>query len=512
MDSYNVPKKLPFSKKFLSAKVVLSYIFDYVIILVLIIAFYALDAVEPYHQRFSLRNYTLQYPYAVKERVPVPLLLIICVVAPAGVIAAYTLIIDGLFSSSGTKHKTYPFKKRLWELNCGILGLLLAVGASFVITGTLKNAIGKPRPDLIDRCQANATEILPFYYDGNYSLAGHEICRQENNAILKDGFRSFPSGHSSSSWAGLFYLSLYLTGKMHVLDSRGEVWKTFIVLIPTLGAALVAGSRIMDARHHPFDVLSGSLLGMLVAWASYRQYFPPLHDVRAKGRAYPVRTWGRSAEENHLANYQDDYNDRVPLRQDYPARPGAYATGRHSPADQERTGNVFQDEIRSSQRRRAQEQITASSTYSGVDRSQTDTPPHVNPPIPTSTTQAGFGRGASRRHFRRDDWDDSSDDDDARSDLELQHQYTLSRPSRDGHAQGHYDSTQNPFEGQDTSYSAQSGGAGGMPPKRLPSQRAAARVPDSVDESGDLASAAPPPPVHHEGTRGVQLVESYVPR
>ena len=61
-----------------------------------------------------------------------------------------------------------------------------------------------------------------------------------------------------------------------------------MILIPSLGAALVAGSRIMDARHHPFDVLSGSLLGILVAWASYRQYFPPLNDFKAKGRAYPI--------------------------------------------------------------------------------------------------------------------------------------------------------------------------------------------------------------------------------
>lgn len=45
----------------------------------------------------------------------------------------------------------YRFKDRLWELNCGILGLGLSVGAAFTITGALKNAIGKPRPDLIDR-------------------------------------------------------------------------------------------------------------------------------------------------------------------------------------------------------------------------------------------------------------------------------------------------------------------------------------------------------------------------
>jgi len=45
----------------------------------------------------------------------------------------------------------YRLKDRLWELNCGILGLGLSVGEAFTITGALKNAIGKPRPDLIDR-------------------------------------------------------------------------------------------------------------------------------------------------------------------------------------------------------------------------------------------------------------------------------------------------------------------------------------------------------------------------
>lgn len=87
-------------------------------------------------------------------------------------------------------------------------------------------------------------------------------------------------------------MSLYLAAKLHVLDQRGEVWRTVIVLIPTLAAAMIAGSRIIDARHHPFDVLFGSALGILVAWASYRQYFPPVSHTWEKGRAYPMRTWG----------------------------------------------------------------------------------------------------------------------------------------------------------------------------------------------------------------------------
>ena len=138
-----------------------------------------------------------------------------------------------------------------------------------------------------------------------FGLSNSTICTQKDHAILKDGFRSFPSGHSSGSFAGLFYLSLYLAGKLHLLDNRGEVWKTFIVLLPMLGAALIAISRIMDARHHPFDVISGSLLGILIAWGSYRQYFPSLSEPWKKGRAFPMRTWGREpSQKEHVAHVQ----------------------------------------------------------------------------------------------------------------------------------------------------------------------------------------------------------------
>ncbi|GAB7353625.1 hypothetical protein MBLNU459_g4040t1 [Dothideomycetes sp. NU459] len=99
------------------------------------------------------------------------------------------------------------------------------------------------------------------------------------------------------SFAGLFYLSLYLAAKLHVWDSRGEVWKIFVVVIPSIGAGLIAASRIMDARHHPFDVITGSLLGIACAYAAYRQYFPAVSDTKRKGRAYPIRSWGGMSQQ-----------------------------------------------------------------------------------------------------------------------------------------------------------------------------------------------------------------------
>jgi len=101
------------------------------------------------------------------------------------------------------------------------------------------------------------------------------------------------------------------------MDNRGEVWKTVLVLIPYLAASLVAVSRIMDARHHPFDVLSGAALGLGTAWISYRQYFPAISNPKAKGRAYSRRTWGvdahgmGSAEPSSAIEYTSAYNLRT---------------------------------------------------------------------------------------------------------------------------------------------------------------------------------------------------------
>ncbi|KAI9766629.1 MAG: hypothetical protein M1840_006440 [Geoglossum simile] len=431
----HLPSKLPlFSKKKLPKRVIISYILDYVIVAALILGFTLLDAVEPYHQHFSLQNYSLQYPYAVKERVPVPLAAFLTVACPAAIIAVYTLVIDGIFSQSksagprGRSKGPYRFKDRLWELNCGILGLFLSVAAAITITGALKNATGKPRPDVIARCKPKEGSADPPVF----GLVTSGICTQQNHAILKDGFRSFPSGHSSTAFAGLFYLSLYLAAKLHVLDNRGEVWKTFIVLVPTLGAALIADSRIMDARHHPFDVLSGSLLGIVVAWCSYRQYFPPISEYWKKGRAYPIRTWGRppvNPTDRDPSVIEDEGLE--PFRQpemkptDEEEAGDGFSSAAAPSAMQAGSKNVFRKQISDTQRLRQQSyQASSPISYSQQDLPAPPPPKHATP---LTTDPNPFIPSSRSRHDNRrgnNDYEDSSSDNPDES-YELGHSYTL---------------------------------------------------------------------------------------
>lgn len=66
----------------------------------------------------------------------------------------------------------------------------------------------------------------------------------------------------SGSFAGLAFLSLYISGKIKAFDHRGHVAKLCLVLLPLLFASLVGISRVDDYWHHWQDVFAGGLLGV----------------------------------------------------------------------------------------------------------------------------------------------------------------------------------------------------------------------------------------------------------
>ena len=91
---------------------------------------------------------------------------------------------------------------------------------------------------------------------------------------MREGRRSFPSGHTSTCFAGLGLLSLFLAAQLGVFDGQGYVFKLVLSLLPLFGAGLVGLSRIADYRHHWQDVLGGAVLGFFTALFCYLLYFP----------------------------------------------------------------------------------------------------------------------------------------------------------------------------------------------------------------------------------------------
>ncbi|KAI0172022.1 PAP2 superfamily-domain-containing protein [Hypoxylon sp. FL1284] len=93
----------------------------------------------------------------------------------------------------------------------------------------MKNLFGKPRPDLLSRCQPDIPNVADYIVgfhtpadDGtlngayNGQLVKAEICKNPDADFLDDGFRSYPSGHASSAAAGLIYLSFFLASKFAI--------------------------------------------------------------------------------------------------------------------------------------------------------------------------------------------------------------------------------------------------------------------------------------------------------
>lgn len=169
----------------------------------------------------------------------------------------------------------YVRKKDLNDLHHAILGLLFAVLITAVITDSIKDAVGRPRPDFYWRC----------FPDGvpNYDNVTEDVICHGDPKVIKEGHKSFPSGHTSWSFAGLGFVSLYLAAKINIFDHQGHVAKLGIVFLPLLAAALIGVSRVDDYWHHWQDVFAGGLLGLTMATLCYRQFFPAPYDLDGVG-------------------------------------------------------------------------------------------------------------------------------------------------------------------------------------------------------------------------------------
>ncbi|XP_020592396.1 lipid phosphate phosphatase 2-like [Phalaenopsis equestris] len=261
---------------------------DWIILILLGIVDIILNVIEPFHRFVGREMLTdLRYPFK-SNSIPFWVVPIIGILLPV-------LITIGIY-----------FKKQnVYDLHNAILGLLFSVLITGVLTDAIKDAVGRPRPDFFWRCFPDGKDV----YD---NITTGVICHG-NKKEIREGHKSFPSGHSSWSFAGLGFFSWYLAGKIRAFDRRGHVAKLCIVLLPLLCAALIAVSRVDDYWHHWQDVCAGGLLGLVVASFCYLQFFPPPYDVDGWGPHAYFRVLAESRSQDGPTLVATENVNMVPM-------------------------------------------------------------------------------------------------------------------------------------------------------------------------------------------------------
>ncbi|KAI3777255.1 hypothetical protein L1987_47053 [Smallanthus sonchifolius] len=232
--------------------VAMTHMHDWLILIVLAVIMVVLQFIHPFY-RFVGKDMMSDLKYPLKDNtVPFWAVPVYAVLLPMAVFLVF-----------------YFHRRDVYDLHHAILGLLFSVMITGVITNAIKDAVGRPRPDFFWRCFPDGKDI--------YDRLGNVICHGDSN-VVREGHKSFPSGHTSWSFSGLGFLSLYLSGKVRVFDRKGHVAKLCIVFLPLLVASLVGISRVDDYWHHWQDVVAGGLIGVTVATFCYLQFFaPPYH-------------------------------------------------------------------------------------------------------------------------------------------------------------------------------------------------------------------------------------------
>lgn len=345
-----------------SKRLILSYVADWIIMVAILgIAggFSYIDSKSTRHA-FYLQDPSISYPHT-DDLISNVMLYVASGILPAIIIALICLVaVPRPNAVRGSPSSGSLWRRKLWELNVGWLGLALSLFGAIAITNGLKPLAGKPRPHLLSVCDPDlSSEAISRWRVGGLGgvdfgvatapiLVTWEICRNTDKDVMKNAFASWPSGHASTSWSGLLYLTFFFCAKLGV--KIPSLWSSFLsrqtttrstlnedsdlatnaarrepdyqtrdeaaappayllllAVVPVCVAFFISISRWFDYRHHGFDIISGAVIGIFFAWLSFHIYQVPIGlgdgwawAPRARGQAFGLlvggRSYGRSAE------------------------------------------------------------------------------------------------------------------------------------------------------------------------------------------------------------------------
>ena len=253
---------------------------------------------------FFCDDENLKHPYK-EQTVPI----VICVAIWASVSVTFIVVVETIRNYAELRCKRNPRRgkpirdnRTPWiavELYRYFGYLLLGALTTLLFTELAKYTVGRLRPHYLTLCDPELTEELckdQWGYNKFVTESEDVICRnmtEEKEKKLHEARLSFLSGHSSFSFYCGMFLIIYLQARLNNMpyientsiricyrsNIKGSLYIIFHnnsfrvlkVMRPFLQFAMIILSfwvsltRISDYFHHPMDVVTGALVGVLFA-------------------------------------------------------------------------------------------------------------------------------------------------------------------------------------------------------------------------------------------------------
>lgn len=175
-------------------------------------------------------------------------------------------------------------KRNLGKVMSDVQIFQLGLATCTFLTGVGKMACGRHRPHFMQRCQPDIECSLStnaHRYIEDFKCT-NELLKSRDFAYITT---SWPSGHASI----IFYSMLYLIYYMHTVipainklrpahrfhSKLSPLFMNSIYVLMVCLAVYVSLTRVSDYHHHPTDVLSGTILGSVLAYAFASHIFRP---------------------------------------------------------------------------------------------------------------------------------------------------------------------------------------------------------------------------------------------
>ncbi|XP_037908995.1 phospholipid phosphatase 1-like isoform X3 [Hermetia illucens] len=157
--------------------------------------------------------------------------------------------------SKAIKSKKIHYQIMLWTREY-FIGFIVKL----FIVETLKVTIGELRPHFLDTCKPDAiVNCTRGEYISDYT------CTNKNVGIyfISDTTRSFPSGHASIGFYEGVFTAWYLYQRFP--KSNSAFLAPFLECLCLTWGFVCGATRVIDHRHHWWDVVTGDILGGIFA-------------------------------------------------------------------------------------------------------------------------------------------------------------------------------------------------------------------------------------------------------